>query len=66
MWDSGLLLSSFIFRHRALFRGKRILELGSGCGLAGLVMAHYAANVILTDYIDEVHTFFMDKKKLND
>jgi hypothetical protein len=26
----------------------------SGCGLAGLVMAHFASKVFITDYIDEV------------
>jgi hypothetical protein len=28
VWDSGLLLSSFIYRHRDAFRGKSVLELG--------------------------------------
>ncbi len=28
VWDSGLLLSSFIYRHRDVFRGKSVLELG--------------------------------------
>jgi hypothetical protein len=31
VWDSGLLLSSFIYRHRDVFRGKSVLELGR-CG----------------------------------
>lgn len=45
-------------KHRQLFEGKTLLELGSGVGLAGLVASNYAkAPVLLTDgedYIVEV------------
>lgn len=54
MWDSSLLLSSFIYHNRDAFRGKSALELGSGCGLAGFVLAHFVRHIVLTDYIDEV------------
>jgi predicted nicotinamide N-methyase len=37
-------------RHKDLFKGKTLLELGSGVGLAGLVASHFArAPVLLTD-----------------
>lgn len=32
-----------------LLRGVRVLELGAGCGLTGLVAAHHASMVLLTD-----------------
>ena len=33
-----------------LFKGKTVLELGSGPGLCGLIAANYAKVVVLTDY----------------
>lgn len=33
---------------------KHLPELGSGCGLTGIVAAHYAQMVYLTDYIPQV------------
>ncbi len=39
-----------------IFRGKRVLELGSGVGLAGIVAAHYGGATVLSDYpVDVVH-----------
>ena len=33
------------------FVGNRVLELGSGCGLAGIVAARFAEHVTMTDYL---------------
>jgi predicted nicotinamide N-methyase len=49
VWPSSLLLASIIWRHRSRFRGKRILELGCGTSLPGIVAALIGAHVILTD-----------------
>eukprot|EP00927_Polykrikos_kofoidii_P019785 TRINITY_DN19277_c0_g1_i1.p1 TRINITY_DN19277_c0_g1~~TRINITY_DN19277_c0_g1_i1.p1 ORF type:complete len:209 (+),score=37.50 TRINITY_DN19277_c0_g1_i1:143-769(+) len=43
------LMCWYIVRHPHLFRGKSVVELGSGCGLVGLVAAHFAESVTLTD-----------------
>jgi hypothetical protein len=49
-WEAGFFLSEFIFNHPDLFRGKNILELGSGCGMAGVALARVAAaSVVCTD-----------------
>jgi predicted nicotinamide N-methyase len=37
-----------------LLHGRRVLELGSGYGLLGLLLAHFARSVTLTDHNDEV------------
>jgi 2-polyprenyl-3-methyl-5-hydroxy-6-metoxy-1,4-benzoquinol methylase len=50
-WGAGILLAKMIDRKEIDVRGKDILELGSGTGLAGLVCAKMGANqVVMTDY----------------
>ena len=54
VWDASLVLTKFMDLHpaqygRAKVSGKRVLELGAGCGLAGIYLATLGASVILTD-----------------
>jgi predicted nicotinamide N-methyase len=50
VWDSGLVLSSWLEdRHGDWLQGKRVLELGAGVGLLGLCCAHLGAEVTITD-----------------
>ena len=35
VWDSSIVLSKYVQKHPHLFKGKRCLELGAGCGLIG-------------------------------
>jgi predicted nicotinamide N-methyase len=50
VWPSAVILSDFIIAHANLFKGKHILELGSGTGLSGLIAAVVgASSVTLTD-----------------
>ncbi|GAB4850499.1 hypothetical protein Ancab_029805 [Ancistrocladus abbreviatus] len=58
MWDSGLVLGKFL-EHAVdsgllLLRGKKVVELGSGCGLVGCIAALLGAQVILTDLPDRL------------
>ena len=48
-WPAAPILSQFIVDNKSLFTGKRVLELGSGTGLCGIVAALIGAKVILTD-----------------
>eukprot|EP01137_Pigoraptor_chileana_P018034 Opistho-2@76929 len=48
LWDGGVILARWIYDNPTEFRGKTVLELGSGCGLAGILCARYADHVTLT------------------
>jgi len=51
LWDSSAILSRWIYENHEIFHGKTVLELGSGCGLVGIVAAHYARHVTFSDYL---------------
>lgn len=58
MWDSGIVLGKFLehavdTRHLS-FQGKKVVELGSGCGLVGCVAAFLGAHATLTDLPDRL------------
>ncbi|KAL3689152.1 hypothetical protein R1sor_015461 [Riccia sorocarpa] len=58
MWDSGIVLAKFL-EHAVdskllQLQKKRVVELGSGCGLTGCVAALLGADVILTDLPDRL------------
>ena len=58
LWDGAFLLSKHIeTNYHELWKGKRCIELGCGCGLVGTVAWLLGANVTLTDTEDTlVHT----------
>ena len=53
VWDSSIVLGRFFEeedrRRPGCFRGQRVLELGAGCGLTGIVLARLGAHVVFTD-----------------
>jgi predicted nicotinamide N-methyase len=49
IWPSAIVLSSYIIKNKDIFDQKNSLDLGSGVGLSGLVLASIGSNVILTD-----------------
>ncbi|KAL5720101.1 hypothetical protein ACHQM5_012801 [Ranunculus cassubicifolius] len=58
MWDSGIVLAKFL-EHSVdsgslLLQSKKVIELGSGCGLVGCIAALLGAQVILTDLPDRL------------
>lgn len=54
VWPASQVMAHYL-RHVAdeLVRGCAAVELGAGSGLSGLYATHLAANVVLTDGIDE-------------
>ncbi|KAL3680065.1 hypothetical protein R1sor_023021 [Riccia sorocarpa] len=59
VWDSSLVFVKFLERNckkgefsRAKLAGKRVIELGAGCGLAGLGMALLGCDVVVSDQIE--------------
>ena len=48
-WPSSIVLASLIARHSSLFSSARVLELGCGVGLPGIVAAKCGSVVHLTD-----------------
>ncbi|XP_024172940.1 EEF1A lysine methyltransferase 3 isoform X2 [Rosa chinensis] len=58
MWDSGVVLGKFL-EHAVdsellLLQGKKVVELGSGCGLVGCIAALLGSQAVLTDLPDRL------------
>ncbi|MCL4860236.1 MAG: methyltransferase domain-containing protein [Caldilineaceae bacterium] len=50
LWESAVALANWLAGHAALVAGRRVLELGAGMGLPGLVAASLGAHVWQTDH----------------
>ncbi len=53
LWPSALAMSRFIAANPELVKDKNVLELAGGLGLPGIVAAHFATRVLLSDYLPE-------------
>ncbi|WKY04323.1 hypothetical protein Q1695_005377 [Nippostrongylus brasiliensis] len=49
VWDSALLACDYFVRNKDHYKGKKVLELGAGTGVCGLVLAALGSNVEITD-----------------
>jgi len=60
MWPSAVVLSSWLLMNKECLNNKKVLELGAGCGLSGLVAAkiisteNFNSTIILTDFNTKV------------
>ena len=56
VWESGIVMSRYILRNLDEFKGKVVVELGSGTGIAGLTLLKYsdASHVHFTDYTEQI------------
>lgn len=52
LWDSTYELSNFIINNENLFKNKKIIELGCGLGICGIISAKLDSFVYLTDRFD--------------
>ncbi|CAI5723938.1 unnamed protein product [Peronospora destructor] len=65
LWGAAFVLARWIHRHRDLFVGKRVIEVGSGLGLGGITAARYASQTTLTDYQADTCTALEYNAQLN-
>lgn len=56
VWETSYLLSTFLEHHGLVGRGSRVLEVGAGCGLCGMVLAHHGCRVALTEAAEALPT----------
>jgi predicted nicotinamide N-methyase len=50
IWPSSIALSEYVLENQNEFTGKKILELGCGLGLVGIVLTSIGCDVLFTDY----------------
>ena len=53
LWPASIALAHELVSRSADLRGRRVLELGAGTGLPGIVAATYGASVVQTDRLEE-------------
>jgi predicted nicotinamide N-methyase len=56
LWASAIGLSARLTEEPALVAGKRVMEIGAGVGLVGLVARSLGGNVTQTDYLPDILT----------
>jgi len=54
VWDSSLVLARWVYANEEIFKNKSVHEVGSGCGLVGLISSLYSEKTTLSDYKDEI------------
>ena len=55
IWNGGYYLSKYLLQHADMVQNKTVLELGSGCGLTGIIASVCSAKqVVLTDLPEQI------------
>lgn len=67
-WQAGYMLAEYIAANTERFKDKKCLELGSGVGLTGIVLAKLTqtAEICLTDYTTEILSNMRTNCEIND
>jgi predicted nicotinamide N-methyase len=65
LWPSAVGLAEYLAENPALIKGKRVVEIGCGLGLPGIVAGLLGGKVVLTDYLKPALKFAADNWKLN-
>lgn len=63
VWPASELLSWYLVKNLDVFKDKHVIELGAGCGLAGLLIAQVAKSVLITDGNDVVMRLLQRNKE---
>jgi predicted nicotinamide N-methyase len=50
IWPSSIALSEYVLENKDEFSGRKILELGCGLGLVGIVLTSIGSDVVFTDH----------------
>ena len=53
VWPAALALCTFITENPSYAKDKNVLEIAAGVGLPGMIAAHFANSVTISDYIPE-------------
>lgn len=53
LWHAALALSRHLLRHKCIEPGMKVLEIGCGLGLTGIVAGKMGAELTFTDYMEE-------------
>jgi len=51
LWPAAQIFSKWILDNQNIFIGKSVIEVGAGPGLASIIVAEFASEVITTDYL---------------
>ena len=65
LWPASIALSEFLATNGDIAKGKTVLELAAGLGLSGMVAAHFASEVLLSDYMPEAVALMRSHIALN-
>ncbi|GCB77252.1 EEF1A lysine methyltransferase 3-like [Scyliorhinus torazame] len=55
VWDAGIALCRYLEKENISFTGKKVIELGSGTGIVGILATLLGGNVTLTDQPQILH-----------
>ena len=65
LWPSSILLAEYLVKNFSLIKGKKIIELGCGLGLSGIVAGKLGCKVLMTDYQQPALDFALQNWKRN-
>ena len=67
VWPGSIQFATWILSHWDLFEGKKVLEIGSGCGALAIWLAKRGLKVITSDYTDvRIEENLRENCRLND
>ena len=65
VWTASQLTARYVERYKTRFKGKRVLELGAGCGLCSIVSATSGASHVVASDVGEAYALLQSNVELN-